>query len=518
MRGSPPTCRVGRLCSPLETIGPRACMLGQRMRAGINLLAFCGNHQKPAALNLFLRSQGGGYVDPNHLHADRLVLSANGQQQEFAFPEGKPQIKGNPVNHDIEVTLQVQAGVVGFTLWSDTGEPFEVDAYLLGGGKFHPALARAAEIVASPGTAAAAITIGSYDWNDQFNQQGRVVTVGDPCSGNPMQIGNLSCYSSVGYSRDGTIKPDIVSPGEIYYAPYPRYPNGTGAHPEEWHVDTSGNYMQMNGTSSAAPYTSGVIALMLQKKPDLTTGEIKNVAGAERDAGSVYGHRAESGLGLRKTRYRRRAGRVKRDSLTGMAFDCNGRLATTTEMKIVHEDDSSRAGCGATGVGKPRRGVVATGFALLCLCLPSSFARASVDYGSPWEQSAAPSGGQPQDTSRLLELGKPIERELRGGEIHTYRIDVEPGQFIRIIIEKKGMAAAGALIGPDGKLIAIAERTNGPFGVEPVSAIVAAGGGCVSSVFFREQNAPPGGYEVTLTDLRLRRPEDSIDRRRARLF
>ncbi len=233
--------------------------------------------QKPGALNLFLRSQGGGYVDPNHLHADRLVLSANGQQQEFAFPEGKPQIKGNPVNHDVEVTLQVQAGVVGFTLWSDTGEPFEVDAYLLGGGKFHPALARAAEIVGSPGTAAAAITIGSYDWNDQFNQQGRVVTVGDPCSGNPMQIGNLSCYSSVGYSRDGTIKPDIVSPGEIYYAPYPRYPNGTGVHPEEWHVDTSGNYMQMNGTSSAAPYTSGVIALMLQKKPDLTTGEIKSL-------------------------------------------------------------------------------------------------------------------------------------------------------------------------------------------------------------------------------------------------
>ena len=193
-----------------------------------------------------------------------------------------------------------------------------------------------------------------------------------------------------------------------------------------------------------------------------------------------------------------------------MAFDCNWRLATTTEMKIVHEDDSSRVGCGATGVGKPVRGVVATGFALLCLCLPSSFARASVDYGSPWEQSAAPSEGQPQDTSRLLELGKPIERELRGGEIHTYRIDAEPGQFIRIIIEKKGMEAAGALIGPDGKLIAIAERTNGPFGAEPVSAIVAASGGCVFRIFPANKNAPPGRYEVTLTDLRLPRAEDSI--------
>ena len=256
--------------------------------------------EKPTFLNLFLRSQGGGFIDPNHLRADRLVLTGNGQRQEFAYPQGKPQVKGNPVNHDVEISLQVQAGVVGFTIWSDTGEPFAIDAYLPGGGKFHPAIERAAEIVGSPGTAAAAITIGSYDWNDQFNQQGRTATMADPCTGSPLQIGNLSCYSSVGYSRDGTIKPDIVSPGEIYYAPYPRYPNGTGVHPDQWHVDTSENYMQMNGTSSAAPYTAGIIALMLQKKPDLTTGEIKSLLELNATQDSYTGTAPNPGWGYGK--------------------------------------------------------------------------------------------------------------------------------------------------------------------------------------------------------------------------
>jgi subtilisin family serine protease len=256
--------------------------------------------EKPTVLNLFLRSQGGGFVDPDHLRADRLVLSGNGQRQEFAYPQGKPQIKGNPVNHDVEISLQVQAGVVGFTIWSDTGEPFAIDAYLPGGGKFHPAIERAGEIVGSPGTAAAAITIGSYDWNDQFNQQGKMATLSDPCTGSPMQIGNLSCYSSIGYSRDGSIKPDIVSPGEVYYAPYPRHPDGKGVHPEEWHVDTSGYYMQMNGTSSAAPYTAGIIALMLQKKPDMTTGEIKSLLELNATQDSYTGTAPNPGWGYGK--------------------------------------------------------------------------------------------------------------------------------------------------------------------------------------------------------------------------
>ena len=177
-------------------------------------------------------------------------------------------------------------------------------------------------------------------------------------------------------------------------------------------------------------------------------------------------------------------------------------------MRIVHEDGSSR---GAAGTRISARGVVVALFALLCLCLASLSARAAVYCNSRLEQSAAAQNtGQPQDTWQLLELGRPIERELRGGEIHTYRINVEPGQFVHIVIEKKGIESAGALIGPDAKLIAIAQRTNGPFGSEAVSAIVTAPGAHILRVFPANKNAPAGKYEVTLTDSRLPRPEDSV--------
>ena len=33
----------------------------------------------------------------------------------------------------------------------------------------------------------------------------------------------------------------------------------------------------MNGTSAATPYTAGIIALMFQKKPTLTLGEVKRL-------------------------------------------------------------------------------------------------------------------------------------------------------------------------------------------------------------------------------------------------
>jgi len=258
---------------------------------------------KPTFLKLFLRSQSGGFVDGNHLKAERLIWIENSQQIPIPFPQGKPDVQGNPISHEIEITLGVQAGWVGFTMYSDTGEPFVVDGYLQPrAGKFHPSLQRVGEIVGSPGTTTAAITIGSYDWNDQFNQQGRVVTVAAPCDGSPMQIGNLSCYSSIGYSRDGTVKPDIVSPGEVYYAPYARYPDGSPVNPQQWadHMDTSGHYIQMNGTSSAAPYTAGVIALMLQKKPDLTSGEIKQLLELNATQDSFTGTAPNPGWGYGK--------------------------------------------------------------------------------------------------------------------------------------------------------------------------------------------------------------------------
>jgi len=40
---------------------------------------------------------------------------------------------------------------------------------------------------------------------------------------------------------------------------------------------------------------------------------------------------------------------------------------------------------------------------------------------------------------RWLEEGKPIERELSGGESHSYQLNVTTGQYARVVVEQKGI-------------------------------------------------------------------------------
>ncbi|MBS1808764.1 MAG: S8 family serine peptidase [Acidobacteria bacterium] len=165
----------------------------------------------------------------------------------------------------------------GLFLFNSSGKPMKVDAYIEGGA-FVEGMS-AAYLVGSPGVVKNAITVGSYDWNDLFDRQDQLVSYPSFCDKQtPLVIGGLSCYSSPGFSRNGTVKPDIVAPGEIYHASYAKHLNGKGVYDGKGHpIDSTGNYMLFNGTSAATPYTAGVIALMFQQKPQLSVGELKGL-------------------------------------------------------------------------------------------------------------------------------------------------------------------------------------------------------------------------------------------------
>src|SRR5690242_16781106 len=47
--------------------------------------------------------------------------------------------------------------------------------------------------------------------------------------------------------------------------------------------------------------------------------------------------------------------------------------------------------------------------------------------------------GQQENGTILLEREKPIEREIKGGESHTYQLDLIAGQYLYAMIELKGI-------------------------------------------------------------------------------
>ena len=68
-----------------------------------------------------------------------------------------------------------------------------------------------------------------------------------------------------------------------------------------------------------------------------------------------------------------------------------------------------------------------------------------------------------------LEPNRPLEREIAGSQSHIYRVELGTGQFVRLVLEQKGVDLALDLAAPDGKQIAVVSLTR-PGGVESLSA------------------------------------------------
>src|SRR5437763_9973908 len=73
-----------------------------------------------------------------------------------------------------------------------------------------------------------------------------------------------------------------------------------------------------------------------------------------------------------------------------------------------------------------------------------------------------------QQKTDALPTFTPQERELKGGETHSYRLVLTEGQFFYALVEQKEIDVGIAVFAPDGRQIADTDSPNDRWGTEPV--------------------------------------------------
>ncbi|MHB1653122.1 MAG: S8 family peptidase [Desulfitobacteriaceae bacterium] len=103
------------------------------------------------------------------------------------------------------------------------------------------------------------ITVGSVDGNGKSSPRNAV----------------LSTWSKHGKTSEGIAKPNVTAPGaDIISLLSERNAILATEHPQ---AVIANNYLEMSGTSMAAPVVSGVAALMLEANPHLTPNQVKAI-------------------------------------------------------------------------------------------------------------------------------------------------------------------------------------------------------------------------------------------------
>ena len=100
-----------------------------------------------------------------------------------------------------------------------------------------------------------------------------------------------------------------------------------------------------------------------------------------------------------------------------------------------------------------------------------------------------------------LEPGKPIEREITGGETHSYQLTLAAGQYARVAVDQRRINVAVAAFDPDGKKITDEDR----FAIgdsELVSLIADSAKTYRLEVRAPDKSATKGSYEIKIKELR----------------
>ena len=168
--------------------------------------------------------------------------------------------------------------------------------------------------------------------------------------------------------------------------------------------------------------------------------------------------------------------------------------------------------------------IIAALSTLMALCVPTSTLQSCGLYSIRWtplitnllqvgapptQSPASERGAAPSAQEGIsLEPGKPLERELSGGQSHFYKITLTSGQYLQVIVSQKGIDAKVTLFTPDGKKIGEVDSEKATVRSETISTTAEAIGAYRIEVRSAEKTAQTGRYEIKVEELREATAED----------
>jgi len=107
-----------------------------------------------------------------------------------------------------------------------------------------------------------------------------------------------------------------------------------------------------------------------------------------------------------------------------------------------------------------------------------------------------------QQSFPALEEGRPIERELAGGETHAFQVTLAAGQYLRVVVDQRGIDVALRIFGADGQKMVEMDSPNATQGPEAISVVAEQPGSYRVEISSLNKGALAGRYEAKVAALR----------------
>lgn len=97
---------------------------------------------------------------------------------------------------------------------------------------------------------------------------------------------------------------------------------------------------------------------------------------------------------------------------------------------------------------------------------------------------------------------------MAGGQSHSYQIELATGQYLKLVVEQRGIDVVVRLFSPTGEKVMEVDSPNGPQGPEPLAFVAQAAGSYRLEVEAFGEGEARGKFEVKIEDIRTPTEQD----------